>query len=254
MSSAFAMVGTRLDGAVQEYFRNGWDFVSDSGPQVSTTVDRAGALLQLLAQHPEGLGITQLTRELGTQRAPLYRILQALAKHELVHRDARKQYLLGVGTLGLARAYSQQLPVGLEPQLQALADETGMSATVNTVDGDSITVVAARTPARNGEFVVTQPGFRHPVPPDSMRAAVAALEPPRDDDPEIVVEARRLGYAVGRGHAIASRYGVTAVVAGSAAHSRPVLILNLASIQPFEHERVAAPLLRTAQAIGLGLR
>src|ERR1700710_726501 len=55
--------------------------------KVSTTVDRAGALLKLLSKHPEGLTITVLTRELGTQRAPLYRILEALAVHQLVRRD-----------------------------------------------------------------------------------------------------------------------------------------------------------------------
>lgn len=228
--------------------------VPKAGPQVSTTVDRAGKLLQLLAQHPEGLGITQLTRELGTQRAPLYRILAALAQYGLVRRDSRKQYLLGVGTLRLARAYSSQLPSGIDPLLQALANEVGMSATLNSVDDDAITVVAARTPASNGDFVVTQPGFRHPTPPVSMQAAIDARHPPHEDDAEAVLEARRLGYAVGRGAMMPVRFGVTAVVPGGEGLSGSLLILNLASVHPFEHESVAEPLLRTVQAIGLGIR
>lgn len=229
--------------------------VSDpkSGPQVSTTVDRAGALLQLLAQHSEGLGITVLTRHLNTQRAPLYRILEALIKHGLVRRDPQKRYLLGVGTLGLARAYAAQLPSGLDPLLQALADETGMSASINAVDGEQVTVVASRTPARQGEYVFTPAGFRHPIPPASIRAAIAALQPASETDSDGVREARSLGYAVGRGTIVPGRHGVSAVVPGSDL-SGSMMLVTLASVGEFDHETVAEPLLGTAQAIGLSIR
>ena len=234
---------------------NGWAALSDerSGPQVATTVDRAGALLQLLAAHPEGLSITVLTRHLNTQRAPLYRVLEALIKHRLVWRDEQKRYLLGVGTLHLARAYSAQLPAGLEPVLQDLADEVRMSASVNAVDGDAVTVVAAATPSRGGEYVFTPTGFVHPIVPTSMRAAIDALAPPAEDDGPRVVEARQLGFAVGRAETIASRYGVTAVVPGTAP-SGTLLLLNLASLHPVDLDVVGEPLLRTAEAIALRAR
>lgn len=225
--------------------------VSDpkAGPQVSTTVDRAGALLQLLAQHPEGLGITVLTRHLDTQRAPLYRILEALIKHGLVRRDLQKRYLLGVGTLGLARAYAAQLPSGIEPLLQALADETGMSASINSVDGDRVTVVASKTPVRQGEYVFTPAGFLHPTTPASIRAALEAARPASESESDHAREARALGYAVGRGTIVPGRHGVSAVIPGSEL-TGSVMLVTLASIEEFEHATVAEPLLRTAQALG----
>ena len=220
-----------------------------SGPQVSTTVDRAGALLDLLAANPEGLTITVLTRHLDTQRAPLYRILEALIKHRLVRRDEQKRYLLGVGTLELARAFSAQFPAGVDQMLAELADETDTTASLVSVEGNVMTTIAARTPNTNSAHVYTPPGFQHPPGPLSMRNALAALEPPRDDDSDEVREARRLGYAVGRGRVVQARYGMSAVVPG-----HPSLILALVSLNELDHERLARPVLRTAQLIGLTLR
>ncbi|MCI5075358.1 helix-turn-helix domain-containing protein [Oricola sp.] len=215
--------------------------------KVSTTAQRAGALLRLLAQHPQGLGITYLARELSTQRAPLYRILQALQTQGLVRRNERKQYLLGVATLELARAYSSQFPTGIEAILAALANETGMTATLTSEDDDVLTTIVSKTPGTNGEHVFTPPGFRHPSGPLSLRVAVQALQPPNDDDTEEVREARELGYAIGRGTVVQSRYGVSAVVPGG--ESGAVLVLSLVTLHAFDHRTVAEPLLRTVQEL-----
>jgi len=223
-----------------------------SNPQVATTVDRAGALLELLAAHPDGLTITVLTRHLSTQRAPLYRILEALMKHRLVRRDEQKRYLLGVGTLELARAFSAQFPAGVDQMLAELADETDATASLVGADGDVLTTIAAKTPSTASVHVVTPPGFQHPSGPLSMRNALAALQPPSDDDTEEIREARRLGYAVGRGRVVHARYGMSAVVPGRAAGASP-LLLALVSLHELDHERLAEPLLRTARLIGLTL-
>lgn len=220
--------------------------------KVSTTVDRAGALLRLLAQHPRGLGITHLTRELKTQRAPLYRILQALQLHGLVRRNERKQYMLGVGTLELARAYSSQFPTSVEEILASVADEVGMTATLCSCVGDVLTTIISKTPRSNGEYVFTPPGFRHPSGPLSHRIAVMALQPPRADDPEDVKEARELGYAVGRGKVVQARYGVAAVIP-NAGEVGAVFVLSLATLREFDHRIVAEPLLRSAQELSHAL-
>lgn len=215
----------------------------------STTVDRAGALLRLLAQHPEGLGVTQLTRELNTQRAPLYRILRALIAHRLVSRDPHKRYVLGAGTLELARAYSSRLPPDVETVLAALANETGMTAMLISADDGAMTTVATRTPTTSAEHVYTPPGFLHPGTGLSMQVAIDALRPPRDDDPEETRDARRRGYAVGMGKVMPGRYGAAAVVPGSISASS-ALVLALASFRTFDADAVGEPLLRSAETIG----
>lgn len=121
----------------------------ESGPRVSTTVARAGALLQLLTENPEGLSITELTRLLTTQRAPLYRIIEALISCRLVRRDEQKRYVLGAGTMQMAQAYLTQFPSGMEQLLQELANEAGVTATLVTAESGVLTTVVSMTPNTN---------------------------------------------------------------------------------------------------------
>lgn len=224
-----------------------------SGPQLSTTVARAGALLQLLAEHPEGLGITVLTRHLGTQRAPLYRILEALIRSRLVRRDEQKRYLLGSGTLQLARAYSTQFPAGIEQILAELANEAGITATLIATEGDALTTVVSMTPSTNAEHVFTPPGFRHPDGPLATRIALLAARPPEDDDPSEVAEARERGYAVARGAVVPVRYAVAAVVPDTQRSGAP-WVVALVSLDDFDPDAVSGPLLHTVQLLGFRLR
>jgi DNA-binding IclR family transcriptional regulator len=220
---------------------------SRSSP-LSTTVDRAGKVLALLAQQPNGLGINQLARELNTQRAPLGRILQSLIGHRLVRRDANKRYHLGVGTLELARAYSSRLPTGLESVLSALADETNMTAMLIDVVGPLMTTVLAKTPTTPEEHVFTPPGFRHPEGPLSMRVALEALQPEQATDSDEVRDARARGFAVGLGKVMPGRYGAAMVVPGSA-DGTAALVVSLVSFRPFNPDEVAEPLHRAVQTI-----
>lgn len=227
---------------------------TSSSGKVSTTVARAVALLKLLAQRPEGMGVTALTRELGTQRAPLYRILEALHRDQLVRRDDHKRFLLGVGTLELAHAFRSQFDGGVEPILRSLADETGLTASLVAVDrGDTLTTVMSVTPSTIAEHVFTPPGFRHPDGPLASRIALlAALEPREGEWPE-VQEARERGFAVAtRAANPVSRYAV-AVAVPRPADERPTMVLTLLSLSDFDADAAAEALLRDAPLVGMAI-
>ncbi|WP_100809940.1 MULTISPECIES: helix-turn-helix domain-containing protein [unclassified Microbacterium] len=225
---------------------------TNAGPQYSTTVARAAMLLQLLAENPDGLGITVLTRHLNTQRAPLYRILEALIRARLVRRDDQKRYRLGIGTIQLARAYSVQFPAGLEQLLAELANDVGVTSTLVSAEGDVLTTVLSVTPSTNAEHVFTPPGFRHPDGPLATRIALQASAPPAEDDSDAIVEARRQGYAIARGSVAPVRYAVAAVVPNSAL-SGAALVVALVSVVDFDAESAAERLIHTAQLIGMSL-
>jgi len=223
-----------------------------SSPPFSTTVARAGALLQLLAENPEGLGITVLTRHLDTQRAPLYRILEALIRYRLVRRDEQKRYRLGIGTIQLARAYSAQFPAGFEQLLAELANEAGVTATLVSSEGGVLTTVLSVTPSTNAEHVFTPPGFRHPDGPLATRIALEALAPPAPHDSEAVIEARRRGFAVARGTVAPVRYAAAAVVPRTDL-AGAVLIVALVSLVDFDTDGISDLLVHTAQMIAVSL-
>ncbi|WP_191905672.1 helix-turn-helix domain-containing protein [Microbacterium caowuchunii] len=223
---------------------------TEAGQPFSTTVARAGEVLHLLAESPAGIGITDLTRRLNTQRAPLYRILEALIRHRLVSRDDQKRYRLGVGTIQLARAYSAQFPAGMEQMLRDLANEAEITATLVSADGDVLTTVVSVTPSTNAEHVFTPPGFRHPMGPLATRIAIEASRPPAEGDSEAVRDARKKGYAVAQGTVAPVRFAVAAAVP-SASATGSTLAVALVSLEDFDADAIAPSVVRTAQLLSM---
>lgn len=229
--------------------------MSHSNPSAafSTTVDRAGALLKLLAQHPDGLGVTTLTRELGTQRAPLYRILEALQRYQLIRRDENKRYLLGVGTLELAHAFSGQFERGIDSLLHRLADETSLTASLVAADrAETLTTVMSITPNTAAEHVFTPPGFRHPEGKLASRIALLAARPPKDGEWSEVTAARERGYGVAISRASAAPYAVAAAIPGTV-KADSALVLTLLSLKTFDVPGAGDALLRAVPLIALAV-
>ena len=54
--------------------------------ETSQTLDRGLQVLEVLADHPEGLTVTQLARELDVSRTIVYRLVVTLEQHGLLRR------------------------------------------------------------------------------------------------------------------------------------------------------------------------
>ena len=81
-----------------------------SGPGPVQSVDRAVAILEILARDGEA-GVTEVARELGVHKSTASRLLAALDRRELVVQDAaRGRFRLGVGLVRLAGAASRRRP------------------------------------------------------------------------------------------------------------------------------------------------
>jgi DNA-binding IclR family transcriptional regulator len=214
---------------------------------VSTTVQRATRLLFHLADRPEGYGITELARLLNTFRAPLYKILSALIECQLVRRTDDGRYVLGVATLRLAQAYSSLFPAQVEEALAQIANETGLTATVVSVDDDVYTAVLSEVPATSGEHVYTPPGFKYTEGPLAMRIAYKAAQPASPDDTPDITQARAQGYATGSGAVMENRYSIATLIPTT---TRRALVLVLVGLTAFDYTHTSEPLTRAAHLIG----
>lgn len=217
-------------------------------------MERAGALLDLLARHPQGLTITELTQALDTQRAPLYRILNALIAHRLVQRDARKGYSLGVGTVTLAQSYLSRFSAGVDSVLSDLANSTGLGVTLVAVDGEDLTTVSSVTTGLDVPHLYTPPGYTFPPGPLATRIALRALDPPRDDDPPEVVQARIDGYcaATWTGGEV-PRYAMSAVIPTEGG-ARPRFAIVLISLVPFDVDACVEAMRGAVDTLSMMLR
>ena len=96
------------------------------GPEGLGAVDRAMTILLTLAQHPEGIGLAELSRETSITMTTAHRLLATLRKRNLVRETTDGLQALGASTLVLSGAFLDGLDVRSEarPFLAQLGHET----------------------------------------------------------------------------------------------------------------------------------
>ncbi|MGH9245343.1 MAG: IclR family transcriptional regulator [Acidimicrobiales bacterium] len=104
-------------------------------------MERALAILELVAEHPGQLGVTELGRRLGVHKATAFRLVTTLSEHGLVARDPDSdKYRLGFGLIRLAGAAVASLDLVRQarPVLERLAEATQETVNLAVLDGDRV--------------------------------------------------------------------------------------------------------------------
>ena len=113
----------------------------EPGPSQVQSVDRAIAILYLLAQRGDA-GVTEVAAELGVHKSTAFRLIGALEAGNLIEQDGeRGKYHLGRGILRLAGATAArlELPTESRPVCRQLAAALGEAVNVAILDGDEAT-------------------------------------------------------------------------------------------------------------------
>jgi IclR family transcriptional regulator, acetate operon repressor len=112
---------------------------------MSIALDRGLSILELLAQHPQGLPITLIASSLGIPLSASHRLLAELQRRDYVRRVRQQgDYLLTtkIVSLGLGLLSSAGIVDIAEPLLERLADTSGELVRLSIVDEDRLTWVA----------------------------------------------------------------------------------------------------------------
>lgn len=178
----------------------------------SLTLERGLLVLRVLAEHPEGMTVSELADALGTHRAGIYRLLGPHLAERLIRR-AEDRYFLGTGLVELASRVQPRLQEVAGPLLQGLADELTATTALTVRDGeDAAVVLDVRSPRHADMHISYRPGLRHPVAIAASGIAILAGGPPRlTERPEVAV-ARERGWAQSTGELLPGATGVAAPV------------------------------------------
>ncbi|NUT98026.1 MAG: IclR family transcriptional regulator [Saccharothrix sp.] len=127
--------------------------------------DRVLAVLKELARHPEGVGLEELTRVIGSPKPTVHRALGSLRRAGLADQDARGHYVLGDEFLRLAFAHHEARPehVRVRPVLESLALKFGETAHYAVLDGREVVYREKVDPPTGAVRLTSTIGGRNPA-------------------------------------------------------------------------------------------
>jgi DNA-binding IclR family transcriptional regulator len=115
------------------------------------TVDKAGTLLEQFTLAEPEIGLSELARRAGLDKATARRLLVALAAHRLVEQEpASRHYRLGAGLSRLARIRDHHFPFArvAAPVLRKLAADTGETVHLSEFSAGALLTVHVELSAR----------------------------------------------------------------------------------------------------------
>ncbi|GAA2398366.1 IclR family transcriptional regulator [Actinomadura vinacea] len=187
---------------------------ADSG--MSKTLHNGLQILELLADHPHGLSLTEIAEAVGVHRTVAHRLVRTLEAHQLCRRDRFKRISLGTGLVRLAEPVEQDLRTLARPVLEELTDVSTSTAHLVVRDGDDkVRMLMIVPPRRARMHVAFRPGQVDPIDRGSAGLAMLAALPPAPGERDEVALARRRGFAVSYGEIATSIIGISAVVPGA---------------------------------------
>lgn len=101
------------------------------------TLDRAFSILEIIAQRPDGVGVTAIANELELAKSTISRLLATMESWHVVERTTTNRFRMGPT---LARwvgyqPFTSTLSALARPILQNIADEVGEAVAICVLDG-----------------------------------------------------------------------------------------------------------------------
>ncbi|MEZ2370596.1 IclR family transcriptional regulator [Arthrobacter sp. RCC_34] len=219
--------------------------MSDTSTPGSQTLSRGIRLLEIIAASDRPPTIAELAGALEVHRSVAYRLLLTLESHGLATRDASGRVALGAGLAALAAGVSRDLQQAALPELNAVANELGMTCllAVQLDHEEAVTLISA-SPRQTVAVVSYRPGHRHPItrggPGKAILLSLPAEAWPDDVDEQLRAEidlSRRRGYALSHDEVVPSLWSVAVplTLPGQPPASIAVIHVSL----PHEEESIA---------------
>ncbi len=142
--------------------------------ETSQTLDRGLRVLEIVADAPDGLTVTEIAQALGIGRTVVYRLVVTLERHAFLRRSADGRCRLGLAVLTLGRQVQPVLRDVALPALRLLADAVGATAQLTIAEGGEGFTALVVEPSRSDVHVSLRMGARLPLEAGAAGRAILA--------------------------------------------------------------------------------
>ena len=123
------------------------------------TTSKALSLLRLFSGSQPEIGLTELSRQSGMNKATVYRLMCDLAEHGFVEQvGVDRMYRIGPGVMRLAVLRETSVPLRsiAKEHVRALAEEIGETTHVSQVSGDELSTLTYAYSTKHGTRVTME--------------------------------------------------------------------------------------------------
>ena len=142
--------------------------------ETSQTLDRGLRVLELLAENPEGLTVTDIAQRLAMSRTVVYRLVVTLEQHAFLRRSVDGRCRLGLAVLTMGRQVQPIVRDVALPALRLLSDAVGATAHLTIVEGNEALTAVVVEPSRSDVHVAYRMGARLPLETGAAGRAILA--------------------------------------------------------------------------------
>jgi DNA-binding IclR family transcriptional regulator len=138
-------------------------------------LDKAVAILELLARSETELTATEIHQELGIPKATAFMVLTVLERHQMVKKSDQHRYTIGIKLYELGITYVSKLDVVkvAQPFLEQLLSRTNLTAHLGAIFDHRVIFIDKIEPKSFIRFS-TFPGMRSDIHMSSLGKAIAA--------------------------------------------------------------------------------
>ncbi|MDZ4234461.1 MAG: helix-turn-helix domain-containing protein, partial [Dietzia sp.] len=182
------------------------------GAPGSQTLARGLSALQLVANSPTGLTVTEVADDIGVHRTIAYRLLTTLAQFRFVAKGEDGRYRSAAALAVLGASFDNNVRQLCVPTLRGLADELGTTVSLLVAEGDQQVAVAVMVPTNVFYQLSFHEGSRYPLERGAAGIALLASMPPRPAERPLVPQARQQGWVITHGEIEPNTYGLAVPV------------------------------------------
>ena len=139
-------------------------------------LEKAIAILDLIASSEKHYTITEIHKTLDISKATVFTILNVLEAHDIVKKNDKGEYEIGVKLYQLGMSYISKVDIVkiARPYLEALMEETGYTVHLGVLDSGELLYVDKVEPDAFIKFS-TFPGMRSEIHITSLGKAISAF-------------------------------------------------------------------------------